>query len=69
MIKAEVADPESRGSMIYAFVLIVVNVLFFISIWWDMWLSIKASLCAGSFQVRPGICYFLRQVLFPNLPK
>ncbi|CAM9940108.1 unnamed protein product [Ectocarpus sp. 4 AP-2014] len=43
MIKANVASPDSRGSAVYSVVLIVVNVLFFLSIFWNTWAAAKAS--------------------------
>ncbi|CAM9503472.1 unnamed protein product, partial [Ectocarpus sp. 12 AP-2014] len=43
MIKANVASPDSRSSEVYAVVLIIVNVLFFLSIFWNTWASAKAS--------------------------
>ncbi|CAN0058299.1 unnamed protein product [Scytosiphon promiscuus] len=43
MIKAEVADEDSRGSAVYSVVLIVVNILFFLSIFWNTWAAAKAS--------------------------
>lgn len=52
MIKAEVANPESNGSAVFAGVLIMVNVLFFLSIWWNTWTIIKATFSKGHVQVR-----------------
>lgn len=52
MIKAEVADERSASSAIYAVVLITVNVLFFLSIWWNSWATITAIFSKRSFQVR-----------------
>ncbi|CAN0485487.1 unnamed protein product, partial [Ectocarpus sp. 12 AP-2014] len=43
MIKANVASPDSRGSEVYSVVLIIVNVLFFLSIFWNTWAAAKAS--------------------------
>ena len=51
MIKAEVADKDSTGSFIYAVVLIMANIMFFLSIWWNAWATIKAMFSRGRFQV------------------
>ncbi|MEP4727396.1 hypothetical protein [Parasphingorhabdus sp.] len=51
MIKAEVADKNSAGSAIYPTVLIIVNVMFFLSIWWDTWVTIRATFSRRGFQV------------------
>ena len=50
MIKAEVADKDSTGSFIYAVVLIMA-IMFFLSIWWNAWATIKAMFSRGRFQV------------------
>ncbi|CBJ26634.1 hypothetical protein Esi_0040_0002 [Ectocarpus siliculosus] len=43
MIKANVASPDSRGCEVYSVVLIIVNVLFFLSIFWNTLAAAKAS--------------------------
>ncbi|CAM9959510.1 unnamed protein product [Hapterophycus canaliculatus] len=43
MIKAEVANEDSRGCAVYSVVLIVVNILFFLSIFWNSWAAAKAT--------------------------
>ena len=52
VIKAEVADKNSAGSAIYSAVLIIVNVMFFLSIWWNTWATMKATFSRRGFQVR-----------------
>lgn len=52
VIKAEVADKNSAGSAIYSAVLIIVNVMFFLSIWWNSWATMKATFSRRGFQVR-----------------
>ena len=52
MIKAEVADKDSTSSTIYAVALIMVNIMFFLSIWWNTWATIKATFSRRGFQVR-----------------
>ena len=52
MIKAEVANEHSTGSAIYAVALIMVNIMFFLSIWWNTWATVKATFSRSGFQVR-----------------
>lgn len=51
MIKAEVADEHSRSSAIYSIVLIMANVMFFLSIWANTWATIKTTFSRRGFQV------------------
>lgn len=51
MIKAEVADADSTESSIYSVVLIMVNIMFFLSIWWNTWATMKATFSRRGFQV------------------
>ncbi|CAM9095530.1 unnamed protein product, partial [Laminaria digitata] len=50
MIKAEVADENSAGSALYAVVLILVNIMFFLSIWWETWATMRATFSRRGFQ-------------------
>ena len=51
MIKAEVADEHSAGSAIYSVVLILVNILYFLSIWWNTWATTRLACTRRGFQV------------------
>lgn len=53
MIKAKVANPDSRGSTAYSVVLIIVNVLFFLSVWWNAWAMMSAAFSRRHIQVFP----------------
>ncbi|CAM9462085.1 unnamed protein product, partial [Ectocarpus sp. 12 AP-2014] len=52
MIKANVASPDSRGCEVYSIVLIIVNVLFFLSIFGNTWAAAKASFSRRHVQAR-----------------
>ena len=52
MIKAEVTDGDSPSSAAYSVVLIMVNVMFFLSIWWNTWATVKALFSRRNVQVR-----------------
>lgn len=51
MIKAELARPDSHSSTVFAVILIIVNVLFFLSIWWNSYASAKAVFSRKHVQV------------------
>lgn len=69
MIKAEVANPDSRGSTTYSVVLITVNVLFFLSIWWNAFATIKAVFSTTNVQVRrPVVVHTLVKKNIDMLP-
>lgn len=55
VIKAGVASKDSSGSAAYSVVLIVVNVMFFLSIWWNAWTTAKATFSRSHAQVRARI--------------
>lgn len=42
MVKAEVAESDSNGSTLYAVALVIVNVLLFLSVFWNIWASTEA---------------------------
>ncbi|CAN0330304.1 unnamed protein product [Ascophyllum nodosum] len=44
MIKAEVTDQNSTNATLYSLGLIIVNIFFVLSIWWNTWATIKAIL-------------------------
>ncbi|CAN0138387.1 unnamed protein product, partial [Pylaiella littoralis] len=50
MIKAEVASENSSGCAVYSVALIVVNVLFFLSVFWNAWATTKASFSRSHVQ-------------------
>lgn len=52
VIKAGVASKDSSGSAAYSVVLIVVNVMFFLSIWGNAWTTAKATFSRSHAQVR-----------------
>lgn len=52
LIKAGVADPDSKGSAAYAVALIAVNTFFVaMSIWWNTWITIQAMFSQKHVQV------------------
>lgn len=51
VIKAGVASKDSSGSAAYSVALIIVNVLFFLSIWWNAWATAKATFSRRHAQV------------------
>lgn len=55
VIKAEVASKDSSGSAVYSMALVIVNVMFFLSIWWNAWMAAKATFSRRHAQVRVGI--------------
>lgn len=51
VIKAGVASKDSSGSAAYSVALIIVNVLFFLSIWGNAWATAKATFSRRHAQV------------------
>lgn len=58
LITAGVADSDSKGSTTYAVLLITMNVLIFLSIWWNSWAAVKATFNRRYFQV----CLYARSL-------
>lgn len=55
VIKAGVASKDSSGSAVYSVALIAVNVMLFVSIWWNAWTTANATFSRSHAQVRARI--------------
>lgn len=71
VIKAGVASKDSSGSAVYSVALIIVNAMFFLSIWWNAWTTAKATFSRSHAQVRtrilPRVVHaFLRDIPHAN---
>lgn len=53
IIQVELADEESRNTAVYSVLLILVHVLFFLSICWNSWTTMKATFNRRHVQVWP----------------
>ena len=51
MIKAELASPDSNSATVYAVGLVIVNVCFFLSIWWNALATVRATFSGSHVQV------------------
>lgn len=51
VIKAGVANKDSSGSAAYSVALVIVNIMFFLSIWWNAWATAKATFSRRHAQV------------------
>lgn len=55
MIKSEVSDPHSRRSNVYAWALIAVHTMLFLSVWWNTWAAAAAVMSNKNAQVTATI--------------
>ena len=51
MIKAELADVDSHHALVYSVGLIIANIFFVLSIWWNAFATIKATFSRSHVQV------------------
>lgn len=51
MIEVEVTQAEGSSAQIYAVILIILNVLFFLSIWWNTFAKMYSTIKAKGIKV------------------
>lgn len=51
ILHAELADAESSSSEVYSVVLVMIHVLFILSIGWNSWVTMKATLSGDDVKV------------------
>lgn len=53
LLEAELLDAEESGSRAFSAALVIVHVLFFLSIWWNAYVSVKVMFSRSHVQVSP----------------
>lgn len=66
MIKAGVAHPEDSSTEVFAVILVIVNICFFLSIWWNAYASARVMCSLSHVQMLTAAVEIQDMVVFAS---